>query len=352
MSWMSENYHKVALGGGVVVLAAVGYLSWSKASAQQEALAEQRAGKQGEGIEVEGGSAAADLLKSLSEINHLSIKSDPDGRKVNLFNSVDLFVKDGDVSEVVDLEQIDDVHPGIPNIWWVNNRVDPSFADSPSRDKDEDGFTNLEEFEAETDPSDPKSYSLLVHKLAVDNVDSLWWLVLLNSSFGNDDLQFRYQDSKQREIRMRATDNIQAGAIFFKGEPAKGRFRAIEPGERSVKDPKSGRETMQRYYVIEDLSENKKGTRYEAAFRPRRANEPLHYQFDNTVTFVLNAAGQEGKKHVVRENESFKVTANGETFEYKLVKVDMGDRPNIKPLAAIVEYDDNGTKKTRVINLK
>ena len=348
---MSENYHKAALGGGVVVLAAVGYLAWSKNSAQQEALIDSSSGRKGDDVAVEGGPEADALLDSFTTLNPLDAKVLSSGRKVDLFNSVNLFIQDGDISQTVDLEEIPDVHVPIPNIWWIKNRVDPSFSDSPQRDKDGDGFTNLEEFEAKTDPSDAKSYPLLVDKLEIDQIDSNWWLVLLNSSFGNDDLQFRYKDGDGQETRMRATDNIQAGQVFFPEGPAKGRFKAIEPGSRMV-EGRNGRQVEEKYYLIEDLSENKKGTRYEAAFRPRAANEPLHYQFDNTVTFVLNAAGQEGKTHTVKENESFSINVDGKKLTYKLLKVDMGTRPNLDPLSVDVEYDDDDEKKVRTIKLK
>lgn len=348
---MSENYHKAALGGGVVVLAAVGYLAWSKNNTQQELLNEALAGKKKDDVSVEGGPEADALLNSFNTINPLPKKSLSSGRKVDLFNSVNLFIQDGDVSQTVDLEEISDVHAGMPNIWWINNRVDPSFSDSPQRDKDGDGFSNLEEFDSETDPSDSKSYPLLVNKLEVDKIESNWWLVLLNSSFGNDDLQFRYKDGKDQETRMRATDNIQAGQVFFPDGPAKGRFKAVEPGSRMV-EGRNGRQVEEKFYIIEDLSENKKGTRYEAAFRPRAANEPLHYQFDNTVTFILNAAGQEGQAHTVRENESFSINVDGKKLVYKLVKVNMGERPNLEPLSVDVEYDENGEKKVRTIKLK
>lgn len=351
MSWMSENYHKAALGGGVAVLAAVGYLSWSSASAKQATLEDQSGPGRGDTTSSEGGELADDLIQSLKEINPLAAKPTQAGRKVDLFNSVDLFVKDGDVSKTIDLLQVPDIHAGIPNQWWVDNRVDPTYSDSPDQDKDGDGFSNAEEHAAGTDPSDAKSYGLLVNKLEVDRVDSLWWLVLLNSSFGNDDLQFRYRDSSGAETRMRATDNIVAGQVFFPDGPAKGRFKAVEPGERAIEV--NGRPATERYYIIEDLAPNKKGQKYEAAYRPRRGNEPLHYQFDNTVTFILNAIGQEAKKHTVKENENFTIVVDGKKLTYKLVNVDMGERPNTEPQSVEVEYTTaEGEKKTRIIPVK
>lgn len=353
MSWMSQNYHKAALGGGVVVLAAVGYLSWSKGAAMQAEFESNSSGGKGDNTAVTGGERAEILVKSLGDLNPLNAKPIPEsGRIVNLFTSVDLFVANGDVENPIDLLDADlgDVHSPIPNSWWVKNDVDPSFSDSPQRDQDGDGFSNLEEFEAETDPADPKNYPLLVHKLVVKNVDSTYWLLELNSSLGDNNFQFRYNDSKKVSLRMSATSNVKIGDVFFKDGPKKERFKVIEKIEKEVEE--RGKKVKRTFAVVEDLKSNKGNVQFHAPLRPKTEVKKNFYRFDNTVTFILNAAGQEGKEIVVEENTSFKVTADGKTLEYKLLEVDMGERPSIKPLAAIVEYDDGGEKKTRRIELK
>ena len=348
---MSQNYHKAALGGGVAVLAAVGYLSYSKGAEVQAEFEDNFVGKPGAAVAVEGGPRADELVKSLAEIDLVTPKQTSDGRTVDLFTSVDLFVANGDVNNPVDLldGDLEPVHAPIPNDWWVKNRVDPSFDDSPQKDQDGDGFSNEEEFLGKTDPSDDKDYPLLVDKLVVTSVDSTFWLLELNSSFGDNNFQFRYNDSKRVSVRMGAADNVAVNDIFFKDGPIKNRFKVIKKITKKVEE--KGRMKDKIFAVVEDMKPNKGNVQFDAPYRPRGDEKPAHYRFDNIVTFVLNAVGQEGKEIVVEENTSFKVTANGETFEYKLVEVDMGDRPNVKPLAAIVEYDDNGEKKTRRIEI-
>lgn len=47
---------------------------------------------------------------------------------------------------------------GIPDEWEKANGLDPLLATDADEDKDDDGFTNLEEFQAGTDPKDTKSH--------------------------------------------------------------------------------------------------------------------------------------------------------------------------------------------------
>jgi len=348
---MSQNYHKAALGGGVAVLAIVGYLSWSKGSELQAGFESDASAKKSEDASVPGGEVVDDIITSIKNTDPLEQNSTSEGRPVDLFTSVDLFVANGNIDSTVDLLDPDlpPVHPPIPNPWWVNNNVDPSFSDALERDQDSDGFSNLEEFEAETNPSDPKDYPLLVHKLAVKEVDSTYWLLELNSSLGNDDFQFRYNDSKNISLRMSATNNVESGDVFFSDGPKKGRFKVIKKIEKEVEE--KGRKVKKTFATVEDLKPNKGNIKFDVPLRPKKDKLTDFYRFDNTVTFILNAVGQEGKEIVVEENTTFKVTADGKTIEYKLVEVDMGERPNVKPLAAIVEYDDEGEKKTRRIEI-
>ena len=63
--------------------------------------------------------------------------------------------------------EVDSDNDGLPNDWekkYGLNSHDPADADL---DKDGDGFTNREEFEAKTDPSDPKSHPDYLDSLSV-----------------------------------------------------------------------------------------------------------------------------------------------------------------------------------------
>lgn len=68
------------------------------------------------------------------------------------------------------LEAGNDLFPGIPNKWILENSLDYLDAGLPERDPDEDGFTNLEEFLARTNPNDKSSKPEEWTKLRLQNV--------------------------------------------------------------------------------------------------------------------------------------------------------------------------------------
>ncbi|NIP94158.1 MAG: hypothetical protein GWO24_12170, partial [Akkermansiaceae bacterium] len=68
-------------------------------------------------------------------------------RTITNFVGTSLFLKkNSDLAIDLGDESNAEVHPPIPNQWWLDYRIDPGYADSPQRDPDQDGFTNFEEF--------------------------------------------------------------------------------------------------------------------------------------------------------------------------------------------------------------
>jgi len=60
--------------------------------------------------------------------------------------------------ETVTVEDVDADQDGMPNDWEKRYGLNPSDPADANLDKDGDGFTNLEEFEAKTDPTDRESH--------------------------------------------------------------------------------------------------------------------------------------------------------------------------------------------------
>jgi len=55
------------------------------------------------------------------------------------------------------LESGNDLFPGIPNTWVLENNLDYTDTNLPKRDPDQDGFSNQEECGGKTDPNDASS---------------------------------------------------------------------------------------------------------------------------------------------------------------------------------------------------
>jgi len=352
MSWMSQNYHKVALGGGVLALLGLGYLGNQSTSAATQKLVIEGVPPKSD-VSVDGGKEAKEVVRSVKEPDVVEPPVGA-GRTLHVLSSVPLFVPKGDLDTVEDIlaDGAREVHPGIKNSWWVEYGVDPGYANSPERDHDGDGYSNREEYDYETNPADKKSYPALVHKLEVVKIDTRLWYIMLNSVLGNDNFQFKYLDKdkngKRNEIRMRADDNVKVGQIFFKDEPAVGRFKLIDIKER---EGKRGRK--EKVAVVLDQKDNKK-EEFEAYFRPKDDLLKKSYRFDDEVHFRLNAVGQSDKVQKVETNTEFKVTVDGKTRTYKLLEVKRSDEDKpLVPTEVIVEYTkEDGSKGTREVSVK
>ena len=354
MSWIKENYHTVALGGGALVLVGLGYLGYSANQAENEAFNANSPPKK-QDTTAKGYEIATGLTASITKSDPIVQQKTKAGRPVELFTSVNLYTKDGRTNDLLDLLLMEGpVHSPIPNQWWVDHRIDPSYSDSPQRDQDEDGFTNMEEFISKTDPNDAKSIGDLVEKLEVVTVESDIWLLLFKSVLGEGyqfDFQFKPFEGRVQTNRIPASEAIAKGDTFFSEDPGKARFK-LKSVEAREEDGPTGRRPRN-WAIIEDLSEGKKGKTYELMFNLPAAQRSLATQYDHTVTFRLNAIGEEGNQFKVKESGSFSIPAGGEGKDYKLIEVKLEDPgPNVrKAVAIVVQYEVDGETKTREISV-
>jgi len=352
MSWIKENYHIAALGGGILVLAGLGYTSYASAQETKEGFVIGGSRMQDD-TAVEGGEILAKLTTSLEEDATLKPQVNPTGRPLNLFTSVDLFTKDGNTDELKDLlTMAEEVHSGIPNKWWVDNMLDPSWTDSPKRDEDEDGFTNEEEYRDKTDPNDAKDYGALISKLKVDEVKTTLWLLEFNSVLG-DGFQFNFKyrepDGQPLANRMGAADApIAPGELFFKEGVGKERFKLLRTEDREM-DTSTGRQAVP-FAIVEDQLENKKGKLYELQFGMKAKQLLETIKYDHTVVFYLDAIGESGNKFEVVENGTFSLPHGGEEKIYTLSEVTL-DEGN-EPSSVLVTYEVDGKPEKQVIPVK
>jgi len=339
MSWFEKNYEKAALGGAVAVALGLAYMGWSKFGNVEQDFDIVLTGKGNSDPSVKGADLIPKALAS-AKLDHSWTKADVAGRPVDLFTGIPLFVSSKAPEVPIDPLNKDEspIHPPIPNIWWIENRLDPGYADSPSRDPDQDGFSNLDEFNAKTDPNNSKDFPALIAKLMYLKDESLTWALRPGYEADGGAFPFNYQDSNKQTNKTGAIA-VAPNALFFEKGPMANRFKLLGSEVRKQNNTRINMEVDVTIVRIEDQIENKKGVIYEvpAALSEQRINEFAHY--DRTAVFSLEALGFAGKEIKVKENTTFALPPGSAKKDYKVLKVD--------PQAVEVEYpDETGAKKT------
>jgi hypothetical protein len=337
MSWFSKNYEKAALGGTVVVAIGLAYLGWSKFDGVDEAFGVGLKGAGNNNTAVAGAEKIPMAMQSMKLDRTWKQALDGD-RPVDLFTGIALFVKSSEPEKPVDLLKDAPIHPPIPNTWWIENRIDPGFADSPQRDPDGDGFSNLEEYETKTDPNASKSFPSLIAKLMYVKDESLGWVI--RPGYGSEGkFPFTYEDTKGRKNRVKAGEMAGPGDLFFAAEPMKDRFKLLGSEVRKELNRKINVEMDVTIVRIEDQRPNKKGVVYEVPSPLSEDRKGEHIKSDRTAVLSLEALGFAGKEMKVEENTAFALPPDAPKKDYFL--------KTVTPESISVEYNDpSGSRRT------
>ncbi|TAG10033.1 MAG: hypothetical protein EAZ42_05065 [Verrucomicrobia bacterium] len=338
MSWFSQNYEKAALGGAAVVALGVLYLGWSKFASVSENFTMDMAGSGNNNTAVTNADHVPKAIASLSMDRNWK-SGEVDGRAVDLFVGIPLFVASKEPTKPLDPFKGEMIHPPIPNKWWIDNRIDPGFSDSPQQDPDGDGFSNLEEFNAKTDPNNPAAIPSLIAKLMYVKDESLGW-VLRPSYESNGSFPFRYEDTTRRTNTTGGMNLIAPGQTFFAKPPMDNRFKLLSSEVRKELNKNINVEMDVMIVRIEDQRPNKKGVIYElpSPLPEQRKNEFI--QYDRSAVMSLEALGQNGRQFVIEENTAFAVPPDAPKKQYFLKKV--------TPEKIEVEHTNDAGEKTLV----
>jgi hypothetical protein len=343
MSWLSKNYEKASLGAALAAALGLAYFGWSKVGGVEDDFSAQVTSVGNDNPAV----IDADLIPKAksSMLLDRSWKQALDGeRAVDLFTGIPLFVPSATPDKAIDLLNKDSVpvHSPVPNTWWLENRLDPGFADSPNRDPDGDGFSNLEEFTAKTNPNDDKSIPPLLAKLTYLRDDSLGWVIRPSYGEGGS-FPFNYFDLKGGRNKTVTGNLVAPNELFFATGLMANRFKLLGSEVRKEVNPRTTAENEVTYVRIEDQRANKKGVVYEfpAPLSEQRMNEYLKY--DRTAVFSLEALGLDGKEFKVEENLTFALPPTSAKKEYTL--------KSVTPEAVSIEYT-TPSGESKVIEIK
>ncbi len=202
----SNSDRNILIVGVLLGLAAAGLGAYGMFFSQQAKPVNARIG--GESAQVSELIAQAEQVQANLKRDRSIADVAPEGAVVNgqprvmpFFFSTELWQippRPGETTyNVVDIYEptVEPIHAGIPNVWFLKHGlIDAlSLSDGPMKDSDGDGFSNREEFDAETDPSKADSLPSLVQsqagkpaKLEVVSVERASALITVDSMFASD----------------------------------------------------------------------------------------------------------------------------------------------------------------------
>lgn len=332
MSWFSTNYHKALLGGAAVITLGLLFFGWSQLGNADEDFSENLTGFGKVNTGVNGAEKIAKASQSMA-LDHGWKQGEFDGRKVDLFTGIPLFIKRDSGGQAIDLLKDQPIHPPIPNDFWLKYRLDPGFADSPQRDPDGDGFSNLEEYRDETDPTERDDFPLLIKKLRYVKDESVAWLLKPGFLGQDGDMPMKYEDTNGFKNSAGAGNPVKPGQLFFANGAAQGRFKYLGHVKREEMNEAINVMEEITFARIEDQKANKEGDVYEIPAPLKQGQRAKFIQYDRSAVLVLEALGQGGKQMVVEENTRFALPADAEEKQY-LLKL-------VTPDKIVVEYPDS-----------
>jgi hypothetical protein len=115
------------------------------------------------------------------------------------------------------IEGGEDLHPPIPNAWLIQNGLDYANSRITEMDDDGDGFTNLEEFHAKTNPNDASSMPPSFTKLQLVSFKPVPFRLVFKGDGGTDgkEFQINFSDLKGKSrTQYRKVGDLVEGAPY------------------------------------------------------------------------------------------------------------------------------------------
>lgn len=348
MSWLEKNYEKAAVGGAAVVALGLAFFGSLKFNGVDEDFTVPEGAKEQRDPTVRD---AALVDKAIASRTRQVLWLEPVGagdRKLPLFTGVPLFVHKDKTDEAIDLLTAPQVHPPIDNAWWIEHGLDPGVADAPAQDGDSDGFTNLEEFLAKTNPMDAKELPSLLAKLRFQKDQSERWSLRPGFPEINktdiSGVRLYLEGKTEPANKTKTGEAVKPDAIFFDADPMKGRFKYLGLVEREQLNPRTQVKQKFVFGRFEDQKPNKKGDihEFEAPLSESRIWADDVQKFDRSADLMLEGGAEKGSSAIVPERTRFGLPFSNPKKDYLLKKV--------TPEEVEVEYTDakGETKSTTI----
>jgi len=291
MDWIKSQYDRVALAAlGLIALASAGVISM-QAMSFPESFAGQNSAKPADNTLPQPPTDAI-----ATEITALAQPSEWVASKASLLVSKPYILKDGML--INPLEGGTPLHPPIPNEWIVKFGLDYADTQLLDSDADNDLFTVIEEFEAQTDPTDPKSRPNYASKLRL-------------REFISERFRLKFSSIADAETFTVNTIDLKDKTQFLKvGEPIKNtRFKLIAFNPKTIEE--DGLVTDVSELVLEDEVTKEKIT----LPLEQEVNSP------NPIGVIVNLL--DGQEFRVLRNGEFSISQEPDV-KYKLIDIKAG----------------------------
>jgi hypothetical protein len=289
MDWLTKNYERVALIAAIVILLLSGIALFHSATSFSNQFADlQNAPIQRPASPPGRANEVRDADKNLNQPPQWTFS----GRS-GLFVPEKHFI--GSNGEPATL-QTTEVHPPVPNEWFEQFGLNIADADALDQDLDGDGFTNFDEWQGHTNPTDKNSHPDYLTKLKL-------------KSFSQEPFRLVFSSRTEDNYGINTIDLTQPTQFVKIGDTIAGtHFKVAKFTEKSAKD---------KYGTDQDVSEltleNTETKEQLTLIKERVAVSP-----ESVATFVYS--WKERREFVVKKDQEFSLPPETD-IRYKLIDV-------------------------------
>ncbi|HEV3410606.1 MAG TPA: Amuc_1099 family pilus-like system protein [Chthoniobacterales bacterium] len=290
MNWIHENYDRLAVTAGALFLLLCAFFIWRSAVGFEATFASlQPGGPQ---------KAAAPTAKALDvEAAVRKLTNAPQwtfsGRS-GLFVPEKHFIGPNGLPATL---QTTEVHPPVPNEWLEQFGLPIAEADVLQQDPDTDGFSNLEEWQGRTNPTDKNSHPPFIAKLKLKSFTREPFRLVFASRTGDT---FTLNTADLRE----PTQFLQIGDTISGTQ-----FKLVDYVEKSRTNPATGGEEDVSELILENQSNGERLT---------LVKEKVMISPESVATLVY--LWGERREFSVKKDQEFSLPPQTE-IRYKLVDV-------------------------------
>lgn len=162
MPWIRDHYEKVVLGAMSLILLALAWFLFQNAQQFNKTFA---------GLKGEVAGSKKIAMADLASVEAAAARAAEPAQwkeKGSLFVSRPYILKDGKLYDP--LAGDSPLYPPVPNRWIMDNELDILDSNVLAMDTDGDGFTNLDEWEARTNPRDKTNHPEYITKLKLARI--------------------------------------------------------------------------------------------------------------------------------------------------------------------------------------